>query len=53
MFEELEDFDRQVAKQIELAFPDWIKLATVETDKYGETALVVSVSAPSERFAHL
>ena len=52
MFENLEDFDRRIAEQIGLAFPDWIKQATVETDEYGETALVISISAPSERFAH-
>lgn len=52
MFENLEDFDRRIAEQIGFAFPDWIKQATVETDEYGETALVISISAPSERFAH-
>lgn len=52
MFEQLADFDRRVAEQIGRVFPDWIKQATVETDEYGESALVVSISAPSKRFAH-
>lgn len=52
MFEQLADFDRRVAEQIGFAFPGWIKRATVETDEYGESALVVSIPAPSERFAH-
>jgi hypothetical protein len=47
----LDEFDRKIAEQIGGAFPDWIERATVETDAYGEQALVVSIRAPSPNAA--
>jgi hypothetical protein len=51
IFESLNEFDRHVAEQIGEVFPEWISHATAETDQYGETALVVTIPAPSGRFA--
>jgi hypothetical protein len=50
-FDHLDEFDRKIAAQIGRAFPDWLEQATLETDEYGEQALVVSVPAPSKNAA--
>lgn len=52
MIKSLAEFNRRIAEQIGEAFPEWMARAAVETDNYGETALVVTIPAPSERFAH-